>query len=207
MKTCARCKADKTAAEFYLKKNGRLHSYCRKCVSDYQRSPDQKTVRRAAALAHHVRNREARLAYKRARMATIAGRSWEMLDGAQRRSAKMGKTCDLTRDWIEKKIQEGRCPLTGWHFDLGGPSNGARLNPHAPSLDRIDSRQGYTVSNTRVVCAQANLAKNDFTDDELIELAKAIVRTISSQASKEEGSTTIPQGSRAKRPEAHSALH
>ena len=182
MKTCCKCRQNKTDESFYLKKSGKLHSYCRSCVSLYQGSPEQKKVRQVAALKYHAKHRSTRIAYKKARMTTVEGRSWEMLDGAQRRSTKMGRDCDLTREWVEEEIRKGVCPVTGWLFDMSGTKSGARLNPRAPSLDRIDSRQGYTRANTRVVCTQANLAKNDFSDDELLELAEAIVRTISSQA-------------------------
>lgn len=50
-KKCRKCNKDKDESEFYLKKNGRLHSYCNDC-----RKEDKK--------AWDVKNKEHTLAYK-----------------------------------------------------------------------------------------------------------------------------------------------
>jgi hypothetical protein len=47
-------------------------------------------------------------------------------------------------------------------------------SPYSPSLDRIDSTKGigYSESNTRVVCNQINLARNNFPDEDTIKICK-----------------------------------
>ncbi|WP_299830744.1 hypothetical protein [uncultured Roseobacter sp.] len=36
-----------------------------------------------------------------------------------------------------------------------------------PSIDRIDNAEGYTLGNIRIVTVIANMARSDFSDDEL----------------------------------------
>jgi len=45
---------------------------------------------------------------------------------------------------------------------------------YAPSLDRIDSRKGYTKDNIQVISNKANILKNDATLSELKMFAKWI---------------------------------
>lgn len=69
--------------------------------------------------------------------------------------------------------QGGRCALTGWE-----------LTPlvkckNTISIDRIDNSKGYTIDNIQLVAAQANRAKNKWTNDEFIELCRAVARRTS----------------------------
>src|SRR3546814_15533675 len=49
--------------------------------------------------------------------------------------------------------------------------------PFAPSLDRIDSGQGYLKGNVRLVCTIANFALNQWGDSVLRRLAHGVVAT------------------------------
>lgn len=68
-----------------------------------------------------------------------------------------------------------RCAISGIPFskkaDLGG-----RMDPWAPSVDRIENRHGYVKDNIRVVCVIANMAMNQWGYDALLRLSKAVVR-------------------------------
>ena len=46
-------------------------------------------------------------------------------------------------------------------------------HPYEPSLDRKDSSQSYTVSNTRLVCVAVNFGLNQWGDSVYFELARA----------------------------------
>lgn len=72
--------------------------------------------------------------------------------------------------------QEGRCALTGW-FLVSDPngSNKIPLVPHKASLDRINPKLGYIPGNVRFVAYIANVAKNRFSDSELLHFCKAVV--------------------------------
>lgn len=73
----------------------------------------------------------------------------------------------------------GRCALTGIKFEYGlakevkGLST-RRKRPWAPSIDRIDSAQGYAIGNVRLVCVAVNIARQDFPDSVLYRLAAGL---------------------------------
>jgi len=62
----------------------------------------------------------------------------------------------LWSKWIK---QQGKCKLTGLKFDL---RSGIGRLPFSPSLDRINSKKGYTKRNTRLVCVHINEALNTY---------------------------------------------
>ncbi len=64
------------------------------------------------------------------------------------------------------------CCLTGLQFQYQNIS-GYHRNPYAPSIDRIDSRQGYTKGNVRIVCVSVNIALNEWG----LEVFDTIVRS------------------------------
>ena len=71
--------------------------------------------------------------------------------------------------------QSRRCALTGMRFDLN-PSEVCGKRPLAPSLDRISPALGYVVGNVRLVTQMANLARNEFSDEEFFAMCKAAAR-------------------------------
>lgn len=70
-----------------------------------------------------------------------------------------------------------RCAFTGIRFSDWRP-DGARIRPWFPSIDRIDRKKGYAAVNCRVVCAYVNIALNEFGDEALTSLARALLRQI-----------------------------
>jgi len=70
-------------------------------------------------------------------------------------------------------VSGGHCQVSGikFNFDRGS----FKMAPFAPSLDRINSRRGYTRSNTRLVCTCVNTALGQWGDDvfwKMIELTR-----------------------------------
>ncbi len=61
----------------------------------------------------------------------------------------------------------GRCQVTGIPFSNYKPE-GKRISPYMPSIDRIDSSDGYVKENCRLVCFCVNLAMNEW-GEEVIE--------------------------------------
>lgn len=57
----------------------------------------------------------------------------------------------------------GRCELTGIPFSASKPL-GCQRAPFAPSVDRIDSKRGYSADNCRLVCFAVNVALNQWGD-------------------------------------------
>lgn len=86
---------------------------------------------------------------------------------------------DLDKQFLYElyDLQGGKCAVTGINFELDKNSN-FRKRPFAPSLDRIDSNQGYVKSNIRFVCTIVNIALNEFGDIIFDRMCKAYVENI-----------------------------
>lgn len=86
------------------------------------------------------------------------------------------KDIGFTRQELEDEIasllgrQDGKCALTAYAFRPG------HSNPHLrPSLDRIDSSQGYVPGNLQVVTRAANFFKSASDPDDWARKAKAMI--------------------------------
>jgi hypothetical protein len=92
------------------------------------------------------------------------------------RSRDTGKEHTLTMEELQLlwERSQGRCEVSGITFSDYKPV-GSHRRPFFPSIDRIDSKLGYTLDNSRLICVMANIAKCDYTDHELYVLAKGIV--------------------------------
>lgn len=93
---------------------------------------------------------------------------------AKRRQVSRDIPCTITLEDLKVQWdrQHGICPYTGLkmimpptigHYDLDP------LLPQTASLDRIDSGKGYEPDNIQFVCTAANLAKCNFTHEQMIE--------------------------------------
>lgn len=108
---------------------------------------------------------------------SIEGRARVLLTNA-RKSPDGNSKCTVTLDHIIQGIQRGYCPVTKIRFDLTRAhqaASGRKKNPYAPSLDRIDSRGGYTNENTRVVIWQYNMMKGELTDTEVRFICECVL--------------------------------
>jgi len=104
-------------------------------------------------LRDYYRNKEVRNAQTKARRATPAGRAAVLLASARKRAESKGIPFDLDKEWLTERL-EGECEISGVAFDFhAGPRNAK-----TPSLDRIDSSQGYTKNNCRVILWALNAA-------------------------------------------------
>lgn len=111
-------------------------------------------------------------------------RSWRrinpgrtLIQTAKARAVKAGLPYDLTKDWVST-AWTGRCALTGLPFDA--PTDSAlramRMSPLMASIDRIDPAEGYTQSNCRFVCLGVNSLKGAGTDNQMYQIAEALLR-------------------------------
>lgn len=81
---------------------------------------------------------------------------------------------DLKDIWIS---QNGICPLTGWLLILPDAVNGWKTKTQISkraSVDRIISGEPYTKTNIRFISYMANLCRNEFLDEDVIEFCKAV---------------------------------
>jgi len=79
----------------------------------------------------------------------------------------------LSREFVEKGVLSGKCAVTKLKFSKKSSSKTHRS--FAASIDRIDSKLGYTDSNCQIVCWIYNRAKGNGTHKEVLILAEALV--------------------------------
>ena len=87
------------------------------------------------------------------------------------RAKKAGIPFDLSMQDVEVLLamSKSRCAVTGHEFSFGRYGNTLK-RPFVPSIDRIDSSRGYTISNCRIVCSITNIAMNAWGDAPLRSL-------------------------------------
>ncbi len=93
------------------------------------------------------------------------------------RAQQKGWDFDLTLEWAEGILENNdyRCPMTGIPFMKLCEQRGA-MHPFAPSIDRIDTSQGYTQDNTRIVLTAINIMMSDWGEDVMDEVFAGYLR-------------------------------
>jgi hypothetical protein len=101
----------------------------------------------------------------------------KMLANARRRAKRRGQPMELTHQWLQKKLDHGRCEVTALKFYTGEPyGHDWWTHPRAPSLHRVDPSKGYTKANTVVVVWQYNCSLNHWPEHYLHELSLAVLK-------------------------------
>lgn len=101
-------------------------------------------------------------------------RARRMLQWVKCRAKRLGVPFDLTLEFMAAKVAAGHCEVTGIPFELGLTED-HHTKAFSPSVDRIQPGGGYTQDNVRVVAYIYNIARSDFSEDEVLRLAKALV--------------------------------
>jgi hypothetical protein len=98
-----------------------------------------------------------------------------ILETSRTRARLRGLEHTLTLASIEAMADRSRgyCELTGIPFSDNGGKGGA--SPWQASLDRKEPAKGYTPENCRLVCYAVNLALNEWGEDVLMIIARALV--------------------------------
>lgn len=150
MKTCTKCGDTLPLTSFYRSKFGRegRASECKDCFRARNNSRYRTTTRpRAKTLYQH----------------------------AKTRAERKGLAFNLTIEWIDERIREGRCQVTNIPFDL---TLVGERNLYGPSLDRVVPEKGYTQENTKVVLFGYNACKNTASPEDtrlfFMEIAEAL---------------------------------
>lgn len=139
-----------------------------------KRNPDKV---RAHARTWNSRNHEK----VRAGVAAYAARNPEqtrarlLWNKAKARAKVGGIPFELSREWVLRKLLEGKCEASGVSLEM---TTGKGYLPFAPSLDRNIAGAGYTEENTRVVAYIYNIAKNRWSDDVAQDAIRKIAKGI-----------------------------
>lgn len=72
--------------------------------------------------------------------------------------------------------QKGKCALTGLPISFKNVNYDIGYSCTA-SLDRIDSKKGYTAENTQLVHKDVNIMKNQYQEEYFIEICKLVAKT------------------------------
>jgi len=97
---------------------------------------------------------------------------------SQYRDRKKKYGCDITVEYLKQLWEEqgGICPFTKWKLIL--PQNTSKAweinDPRNASLDRIDNSKGYIQGNVRFISVMANIARQTFSDEQLIDFCNHV---------------------------------
>ena len=146
-------------------------------------SPKQKREKRLAYLREYARQRRLLLggtAFDRKQYESRKKRSLSdinvglklMLHSARTRSKKINREFDIDLDYIKRlwARQKGICKLSQLPMSFGiGTKNKV-------SIDRITSKKGYVKGNCQLIISKVNLAKNDMSNHEFIQMCKQVAQ-------------------------------
>lgn len=118
-----------------------------------------------------AKTKEERYAVSEAYLNTLEGRLNKLKINARGSAKKRGHICTLEyQDLMDLwQKQKGLCAYTGWPMEVTTKSQ------KLVSLERIDNSIGYEKANILLVCWCANKARSGMTQDEFVEMCKAVV--------------------------------
>jgi hypothetical protein len=184
MKTCKTCKKTLSLSLFGkdIAKSGNIvyRPYCKSCRAEKGRNDR---------------------AYRTHKVCNCCGKDYKVLGGGAKKKLTLCGECyptyrtayslwhaclsrakdkniefDLDMNEIHMTLANGKCVKTGHEFVIKEKGRNYKdRSPFAPSIDKIDPSKGYTKDNIQVVCWWYNSAKGRYTDEEVLELCKAVV--------------------------------
>lgn len=188
VKNCSKCGERKPTSEYYARADQKIDGACKACrrlqVREYARlnadkikehkrkyHREHKAQRVAAARAWALANPERRAAQikKDRAKAWRLRRGFVLVRSAKVRARERGLPFNLSHSAIQKRIEAGRCELSGIPFDMK-----TKRAWNAPSLDRIEPQQGYVDGNIRVVLRSLNIMINDWGLDRTLAVVRAV---------------------------------
>lgn len=89
----------------------------------------------------------------------IAAWAHHLLNTAEKNARKHGRPLEIDEAYVVNlwEQQDGLCAHTGWPMSPVYEHRG----PNCPSLDRVDSKQGYVPGNVVLCLSWINRMKND----------------------------------------------
>lgn len=181
MRTCYKCKIEKNLDDFYKDKYDSLgrQTACKLCQKtrntnyaenhrEYFRLKSKEKYNPDENKSRYQKYQKSYLDRRNKDRLDEKIRLYESFKAAKSRahSRKLDFSIDFEWIWQQYVVQNGKCLLTGIPFKMERNKYNKRFSfPFSVSIDRIDSNQGYTKPNTRLVCTIVNLALNRFGDE------------------------------------------
>lgn len=96
---------------------------------------------------------------------------------ARKNAEGRGIPFNLTWDEMQELAREanGCCAVSGIPFNFTR-LEGLKRRPFGASLDRVDSKQGYTRENCRLVCCAVNFAMNEWGEQTFKYIAQCVAK-------------------------------
>lgn len=175
IKHCNKCDLDKSIDDFGSHKRNKdgKQLWCKSCTTSYYNG--WRVAHRGKAKPLEERS------FKRF-YSTIHGRAIHMNNNARARAKRNKIEYTLDAIWIENKLIEGICEITGIPFILReNNGKGHRQNSFSPSIDRIHQTGPYSQENCQMTCWIYNRAKGAFPLEDLSKMMEAISNKSSDQ--------------------------
>ncbi len=98
--------------------------------------------------------------------------------GCRSRAKRRGLECDIDFDYVKQLLvkQQGLCAMTGAVLECSNANTKRNSSPNTVSIDRIDSNKGYTKDNIRLVTYMYNSCKGRWTDFDVIQMCKGVLK-------------------------------
>lgn len=171
MKFCAACKIEKPLEDFHNSSKSKTgkQSNCKDC--NRIRSNIWRSENKSKAAVSMGRYRQ-----------TLEGCIRERFHNAAHRAREKNYEFTITIPLLINLYneQKGLCALSGYQLNFLSGS------PFKMSLDRIDSKKGYTFDNVQWVTWQVNNLKSNLDESDLIDLCRAICARKGSETIREE---------------------
>lgn len=171
---CSACCIVKPLSKFEIRRDrpGFIRRACFKCMDQAKRRrPGFIRIKEARRHATRDANAKRRGASDWQEMCVLRSTEiyqWLRRQGvgaARSRAREKGLPFSLDSQWIiDQARRPAKCAITGLDLVFREPWPGRSPHPQAPSIDRINSRRGYTPDNVRLVCFWANTSKNSMSD-------------------------------------------
>lgn len=148
-KRCSWCKEEKLFSEFTKNNSARdgLQYKCRSCDVAYQA---QRRIKNYEQNLEYSRN------YQKNRRKNFEYRLQMLVNASKQRAKEKNREHSITVDDIKEIYpKDGCCPIFGMKLEF----NDAGFRENSPSIDRIDSKKGYTKDNIQIISWKANRIK------------------------------------------------
>ena len=98
----------------------------------------------------------------------------QMFAATKKRSAEKNLEFDLDRQFLKDLYANmpDKCPVLGIKLERAEIGSGEGQIDSSPSLDRINSKKGYTKDNVKIISSLANRIKQDATADQIEKVWK-----------------------------------
>lgn len=163
-KHCKLCNLTLSTEAFYKNARG-YSSYCKTCMRGLSKAQYAEGY---AAKRRTRRNLGA--PSPRRRMTVLEKLAARTFCNIRKRTRALNREFSISQEFITTKFIE----FSKTHYYETTPRS-----PFLPSIDRIDNRIGYRESNVRVVWLIENLARNTFTDKQVIEFCHRKLASVS----------------------------